>query len=88
MEDTKRHNWIMFSNLFLHIDVELADTLKGQLLLLDQDSDRFTHEFLCDLQHISGHGGRQQDNLRRQTWEDLLKSAHMQALYRSRLKQF
>ena len=78
----------MFSHLFLHIDVELADTLKGQLLLLDQDSDRFTHEFLCDLQNVSGHGGRQQDNLRGQTSEDLLKSAHTRAIYRSQLKQF
>lgn len=49
----------MFAHLFLHIDVELADTLEGQLLFLYQDSDRLTHELLCDLQHVSWHGGRQ-----------------------------
>lgn len=55
----------MFLHLFLHIDVELADALKGQLLLLHQDSDRFTHELLCDLQNISWHGGREEDNLKK-----------------------
>lgn len=54
-----------FLHLFLHIDVELADTLKGQLLLLYKDPDRFTHELLCDIQNISWHGGRQEDNLKK-----------------------
>lgn len=49
--------------LFLHVDVELADTLQGKLLLLDQDADGLTHELLGDLQHILGHGGRQQHHL-------------------------
>lgn len=49
--------------LFLHVDVELADTLQGKLLLLDQDADGLTHELLGDLQDILGHGGRQQNHL-------------------------
>ena len=32
-----------------YLDVELADTLQSQLLFLDQDADRFTHELLGDL---------------------------------------
>lgn len=52
-------------HLFLHIYVELADTLQGQLLLLYQDPHRFTHELLCDVQNIGRHGGRQEDNLKR-----------------------
>lgn len=54
----------MLPHLLLHIDVELADTLQGQLLLLYQDPDRFTHELLCDLQNVSWHSGRQEDNLK------------------------
>lgn len=49
--------------LFLHVDVELADTLQGQLLLLYQDSNRFSHELLCDLQDVGRHGGGQKDDL-------------------------
>lgn len=51
------------AHLLLHIDVELSDTLQGQLLLLDQDADGVTHEFGGDFQHLLGHGGRQQDHL-------------------------
>lgn len=46
-----------FLYLSLHINVELADSLKGQFLLLDQDLNRITHEILCDLQNLSWHGG-------------------------------
>lgn len=51
------------AHLFLHIDVELADTLQGKLLLLDQDADGLTHELLGDLQHILRHSGRQENHL-------------------------
>ena len=44
-------------------DVELLDTLKSELLFLDQDSDGISHELFRDVQHIRRHGGRQQDDL-------------------------
>ena len=46
-----------------YLDVKLADTLEGQLLLLDKDPDGVPHEALGHLQHVTGHGGRQQDHL-------------------------
>merc|ERR1719398_52495 len=47
----------------LNGDVELADTLEGQLFFLHQDSHRVPHELLGHLQHFGGHGGGQEDNL-------------------------
>ncbi len=38
-------------------DVELLDTFKGELILLDQDADRIAHELLSDFEHIERHGG-------------------------------
>jgi hypothetical protein len=49
--------------LLLNGNVELLDTLKGKLILLDQDTDGVTHELGGDLKHILGHGGREKDNL-------------------------
>ena len=49
--------------LLLDGDVELLDTLKGKLLLLDQDTDGVTHELGGDLQDVLGHGGGQQGDL-------------------------
>uniref|UniRef100_A0A8C5G665 Uncharacterized protein n=1 Tax=Gouania willdenowi TaxID=441366 RepID=A0A8C5G665_GOUWI len=49
--------------LFLHIDVELTNTLQGHLLLLHKNADGVTHEFLGDFQNISRHRGREEDNL-------------------------
>lgn len=43
--------------------VELTDTVQGQFLLLDEDPDRFPHEAFGHLQHLAGHGGRQQHHL-------------------------
>ena len=68
LTDTKddtlcRFNMEQQSHLLLHINVELANTLQGKLLLLHQDTNGFTHELLGDLQHISGHGSRQQHHL-------------------------
>ncbi len=45
------------------MDVELFDSLEGELLLLDEDADGVPHEPLGDLQHVDGHGGREQDDL-------------------------
>jgi hypothetical protein len=60
--------------LLLDVDVELTDTLQGQLLFLDQDADGVAHEVLADLQHLRWHGSRQEDDLHiiRQLLEDLL----------------
>lgn len=44
-------------------DVELLDTLEGQLIALDENSHGITHELLGDLEDIGGHGGGEQDNL-------------------------
>ena len=49
--------------LALDRDVELADTLEGELLLLDEDSNRLAHEPGGHLQDLGGHGGRQKDDL-------------------------
>lgn len=51
--------------LLLNSNVELLDTLKGKLLLLDQDTDGVTHELGGDLQDILGHGSGQEGDLGR-----------------------
>lgn len=48
---------------FLNGNVELLDTLKGKLVLLDQDTDRVAHELGGDLEDILGHGSGQKDDL-------------------------
>lgn len=50
-------------SLLLDIDVELLDTLQGQLVLLNQDSDRVVHELRGNLQDVLWHGSRQKNNL-------------------------
>ncbi len=47
----------------VHSDVELLDTFQGQLVLLDENTDRFAHEAIRDLEDIQGHGGREKANL-------------------------
>ena len=49
--------------LLLDGNVELLDTLKGKLLLLDQDADGVAHELGGDLKDVLGHGGGQEGNL-------------------------
>lgn len=49
--------------LLLNINVELLDTFKGQLILLDKNSDGVSHELAGDVEDLSGHGGRQQNGL-------------------------
>lgn len=51
--------------LLLDGDVELLDTLEGELLFLDQDADRVAHELGGDLQDVLRHGGREKDDLGR-----------------------
>lgn len=60
--------------LLLNSNVELLNTLKGKLVLLDQNADGVTHELGGDLEDILGHGGRQKNNLGRlgQELEDIV----------------
>jgi len=44
-------------------DVELLDTLEGELFLLDENANGVAHELLRHLKHVGGHGGREQDDL-------------------------
>ena len=50
--------------LALHVDVELLDTLEGQLVALDQDTDGLVHELPGDLQGLRGEGGGENADLR------------------------
>ena len=43
--------------LALDGNVELLDTLQGQLISLDEDADGVAHELGGDLQHLQEHGG-------------------------------
>lgn len=49
--------------LLLDGDVELLDTLKGELVLLDEDTNGVAHELGGDLENVLGHGGGQQNHL-------------------------
>lgn len=49
--------------LVLNLNVELADTFKGQLFLLDKNTDGVLHEALGHIQHFSGHGSGKKDDL-------------------------
>mmetsp|Transcript_46371 Transcript_46371/g.91479 ORF Transcript_46371/g.91479 Transcript_46371/m.91479 type:complete len:468 (-) Transcript_46371:756-2159(-) len=51
--------------LLLHSHVELTDTLKGQFVPLDENSDRVPHEFRRQLEDIVGHGSTEQGDLHR-----------------------
>jgi len=51
--------------LLLDSNVELLDTLKGKLILLDEDTDGVAHELSGDLKNVLGHGGGQEDDLGR-----------------------
>mmetsp|Transcript_109840 Transcript_109840/g.317569 ORF Transcript_109840/g.317569 Transcript_109840/m.317569 type:complete len:288 (-) Transcript_109840:444-1307(-) len=51
--------------LSLNSNVELFNTLKGQLVLLDQNTDGLPHKTLSHLQNIQRHGSREQTNLDR-----------------------
>ena len=49
--------------LLLNGNVELLDTFKGKLVLLDEDTDGVAHELGGDLEDVLGHGGGQKDDL-------------------------
>jgi len=49
--------------LLLNGDEELPDTLKGELVSLDEDSDGVPHELLGDLENVLWHGGGEQHDL-------------------------
>merc|ERR1711931_452999 len=49
--------------LTLDRDVELANTLEGELLLLNEDADRVPHEPGGHLKHLLGHCSGQKDHL-------------------------
>lgn len=49
--------------LLLDGNVELLDTFKGKLVLLDEDTDGIAHELSGDLEDVLGHGGGEQDDL-------------------------
>jgi hypothetical protein len=50
--------------LFLiNVNVELLNTFKGKLILLDKNADRVAHELGGDLKDVLGHGSRQENNL-------------------------
>lgn len=50
-------------HLSFHVDVELADTLQGQLFLLDKNPNGVSHELLGHLKDIRRHCSRQQNYL-------------------------
>jgi len=54
---------VEFPLLLFNGNVELLDTLEGQLITLDENSYRITHELLGDLEDISGHSGGEQHDL-------------------------
>jgi hypothetical protein len=60
--------------LLLDSNVELLNTFEGELVLLDEDTDRVAHELGGDLEDILGHGGGQEDDLSRlgQKLEDVV----------------
>jgi hypothetical protein len=49
--------------LLLDGNIELLDTFEGQLVLLDQDSDRVSHELGRDFENILRHRGREKNDL-------------------------
>ena len=59
VHDPFRPTCLTPTDLSTNLDVELSDTLQGELLFLHQDLDGITHEALGNLQHIRGHCGRQ-----------------------------
>jgi hypothetical protein len=70
--------------LLLDGNVELLDTLKGKLLLLDQDTDGVAHELGGDLEDVLRHGGGQEGNLGGlgEQLEDVVNLLGETALYR------
>mmetsp|Transcript_5328 Transcript_5328/g.11651 ORF Transcript_5328/g.11651 Transcript_5328/m.11651 type:complete len:229 (+) Transcript_5328:268-954(+) len=51
--------------LTFHGNIKLLDTLKGQLILLHEDTHWIPHETLCDLKNIKRHRGGEKAHLHR-----------------------
>mmetsp|Transcript_5005 Transcript_5005/g.12711 ORF Transcript_5005/g.12711 Transcript_5005/m.12711 type:complete len:378 (+) Transcript_5005:516-1649(+) len=49
--------------LLVNVDVELLDTLEGQLVTLHENAHRLRHELARDLQRLRGHGGGEHAHL-------------------------
>ena len=49
--------------VFLKRNVELLDTIKGQLLIFDQNFNRILHEFFSHLNNLRRHGCREKTDL-------------------------
>ena len=49
--------------LLFHRDIELFDALQRQLVPLDENPNRLSHELLGHLEHICGHGGGEKNDL-------------------------
>lgn len=60
--------------LLVNVNVELLDTFKSKLVLLNKNADGVAHEFGGDLKNILGHGGRQKNdlNLSREVLENVV----------------
>mmetsp|Transcript_15060 Transcript_15060/g.26366 ORF Transcript_15060/g.26366 Transcript_15060/m.26366 type:complete len:205 (+) Transcript_15060:433-1047(+) len=58
----------------LNCNVELANTFKGQFVLLHQDTHSIAHELGGHVQNLRSHGGREKADLhiRRQALEDVI----------------
>lgn len=54
---------VEFPLLTVNGDVELLDTLEGELITLDENANGAVHETLSDLKGLRGHGGREQTDL-------------------------
>lgn len=48
---------VEFVLFFVHGDVELLDTIKCELLVLDKNSDWGSQELVGHLENLRGHGG-------------------------------
>ena len=56
---------VQFPVFLLDGNVELLDTFKGKLVLLDKDADRIAHELCRYFENVLRHGSRQENHLSR-----------------------
>jgi len=59
-----------FPLFLLDGDVVLVDTFKGELLVLDEDLGRVSHEMLGESENVRGQGGREEGDLD-VSWQEL-----------------
>mmetsp|Transcript_6513 Transcript_6513/g.13528 ORF Transcript_6513/g.13528 Transcript_6513/m.13528 type:complete len:280 (-) Transcript_6513:375-1214(-) len=60
--------------LAVHQHIELLDTVKRQLVALDEDANRIAHELRRELEHVCGHRSREEAHVhsRRQLLKDIV----------------